>query len=75
MQGGEGHMIEENWKDVTLYNVHAIDGVNEHIGSFLFYSELEKNEIIKILINYYENKFKKEHITIDELDDGIQLIK
>ena len=68
-------MIEENWKDVTLYNVHATVDGNENIDSFLFYSELEKNEIFKMLISYYGNKFKKEHIVIDELEDGLQLIK
>lgn len=70
-------MIEENWKDVTLYSVYATDSfddINENVNSFLFNSELEKKDIFKILISYYENKYKEEQIIIEEIDDVLQLL-
>lgn len=70
-------MIEENWEDVTLYKVYATDSfddINENVNSFLFNSELGKKDIFKILISYYENKYKEEQIIIEEIDDGLQLL-
>ena len=66
-------MIEENWIDVTLYNVHALNDVHENTYSFLFHTELEKTEIFKILISYYGNEFKEDQLVIDELVDVLQL--
>ena len=68
-------MIEENWKDVTLYNVYVKENKLDIIDSFLFCSEMKNKEIIEILFNYYGSEFKKEQLVIEELEDILQLIK